>query len=214
MGFLSGLFGKKEAPARQLDHPTKLIKGDMITLDDSFALPPQLRGQQLRVEAVHTYEYERSQNCEFLLRGHSGAAIFLSYVEEDDSYLSLSIKINSAQVETLFDMAEFEQIFEEPGQAKLTPKSLEQAQDDEFGKWLGEDYHQVEFAAFGYFHRLDYRGQKPPQDQQGEAFESYSLVNGQDSHAIDIEVYEAGDTEVMLTLYRPLTDIRQYWPVN
>jgi hypothetical protein len=31
---------------------------------------------------------------------------------------------------------------------------------------------------------------------------------------VDIEVYEGGETEVMLTLYRPVTDIRQYWPAS
>ena len=124
MGFLSGLFGKKEAPKRQLDHPNKLLKGDMITFDDSFALPTQLRGQQLKVEAIHTYEYQRSQLCEFLLRGHSGTAIYLSYVQEDESYLSISMKINRAVVEQLFDLDAFAEIFEEPGKATLTLQAL------------------------------------------------------------------------------------------
>jgi hypothetical protein len=217
MGFLSGLFGKKEAPKRQLDHPNKLLKGDMLTLDDSFALPAQLRGQQLKVEAIHTYEYERSQQCEYLLRGHSGSPIFMSYVVEDEAYLSFSIKVNRDTVDKLFDLDAFAEIFEEPGKATLTLQTLSADTAEEFGQWLSDDYHQVEFAGFGYFHREDYRGQKPPQDEngtRGEAFESYALINNQDTHALDIEVYEGGDTEVMLTLYRPLTDIREYWPAS
>ncbi|MCL1065904.1 hypothetical protein L2735_03665 [Shewanella olleyana] len=218
MGFLSGLFGKKEAPKRQLDHVNKLLKGDMISLDDSFALPEQLRGQQLKVEQVHTYEYERSQQCEWLLRGHSGTAIYLSYHQEDEAYLSFSIKVNRAVVEQLFDLDQFGQIFEEPGNAELTPLSLSNELDSEYGRWLASAYHQVEFGCFGYFHREDYRGQKPPQDDnsqhRGLAFESYSLVNNEDSHAVDIEVYEGGDTDVMLTLYRPVTDIREFWPAS
>ncbi|MCL1141126.1 hypothetical protein [Shewanella gaetbuli] len=217
MGFLSGLFGKKEAPKRQLDHPTKLLKGDMLTLDDSFALPAQLRGQQLKVEAIHTYEYQRSQQCEFMLRGHGANPIFMSFIVEDESYLSFSIKVNRAVVEQLFDLDAFAEIFEEPGQANLTPQTLSTELAEEFGQWLAQDYHQVEFAGFGYFHREDYRNLTPPQDengQRGEAFESYSLVNNDDTHALDIEVYEGGDTEVMLTLYRPLTDIRDYWPAS
>lgn len=217
MGFLSGLFGKKEAPKRQLDHPNKLLKGDMITFDDSFALPTQLRGQQLKVEAIHTYEYQRSQLCEFLLRGHSGTAIYLSYVQEDESYLSISMKINRAVVEQLFDLDAFAEIFEEPGKATLTLQGLPAELATEFDKWLSDEYHQVEFAAFGYFHRQDYRDLKPPQnddDTRGEGFEGYSLANSDDTHALDVEVYESGDTEVMLTLYRPLTDIREYWPAS
>ena len=49
---------------------------------------------------------------------------------------------------------------------------------------------------------------------RGEAFESYSLINSQETLAVDIEVYDGGDTEVMLTLYRPLSDIREYWPAS
>lgn len=217
MGFLSSLFGKKEAPKRVLDEPNKLLKGDMITLDDSFALPPQLRGQQLKVEAIHTYEYQRSQLCEFLLRGHSGTAIFLSCIHEDESYLSISMKINRADVEQLFDLDAFAEIFEEPGKATLTTLPVPTELEAEFGQWLSDEYHQVEFAGFGYFHRQDYRGLTPPQDDngaRGDAFESYSLVNAEDTHAVDIEVYEGGETEVVLTLYRPLTDIREFWPAS
>ncbi|NKF49552.1 hypothetical protein G3R49_03015 [Shewanella sp. WXL01] len=215
MGFLSGLFGKKQAPERTLSNPNELLKGDMVTLDDSFALPSQLRGQQLKVEAIHTYEYQRSQQCEFLLRGAEGSAIFMAYVQDDDPYLSFSIKITRADVEQLFDLDEFAQLFEEPGNATLHTNELSAELDDLFGRWLAQSYHQQEFAQFGYFHREDYRNLKPPQDEngkRGDAFESYNLVNGDDTHAIDVEVYEGGETEVMLTLYRPLSDVRDYWP--
>ncbi|NRA84942.1 MAG: hypothetical protein HRU22_14585, partial [Gammaproteobacteria bacterium] len=48
MGFLNKLFGKsgkQTLPERQLDHPSKLLLGDIIHLDDSFALPVHLKGQ-------------------------------------------------------------------------------------------------------------------------------------------------------------------------
>ncbi|WP_394130450.1 hypothetical protein [Shewanella maritima] len=213
MGFLKGLFGKKEAPTRQLSHPKELLKGDMVTLDDSFALPPQLRKQQLKVEAIHTYEYERSKQCEFLLRGSDGNAIFMSHVQEDEEYLSFSLKINRSVVEALFDLDEFANIFEEPGKVTLHTQDVPAEVDNELSNWLSDEYHQVSFATFGYFHRGDYRHNMPPQDdKQAQPFQSYCLVNNEDTHAIDIEVYECGDTEIMLTLYRPLSDIRDYWP--
>ena len=108
MGFLSGLFGKKKvAETRPLSQPAHLQVGDMITLDDSFALPADLRGQQLRVEAVNTYEYERRQQTEWVLKGHGNSSIFLSVDEDDESHLCFSTKINRNQVETLFDMDQF-----------------------------------------------------------------------------------------------------------
>lgn len=214
MGFLSSLFGKKEAPKRQLDHPSKLNKGDMISLDDSFALPPQLRGQQLRVEAVNTYEYQRKQQTEWVLKGHGNDTIFLSLDEDDETYLGLSIKLNRGLVEALFDLDQFSEIFEESGKAQLTTNTLT-ADLQEYEQWLSPHYHQVSAADFGYFHRQDYRGQRPPQDADGatgDAFEAYQLLDDDEDKAIDVEVYEGGDTDVMLTIYRPLSDIRDYWP--
>ncbi|MCL1137581.1 DUF4178 domain-containing protein [Shewanella pneumatophori] len=214
MGFLSSLFGKKEEPKRQLDHPTKLNKGDMISLDDSFALPPQLRGQQLRVEAVNTYEYQRKQQTEWVLKGHGNDTIFLSLDEDDETYLGLSIKLNRGLVEALFDLDQFSEIFEEPGKAELTTKTLS-ADLHDYEQWLSAHYHQVSSGDFGYFHRQDYRGQKPPQDADGatgDAFEAYQLLDDDEDKAIDVEVYEGGETDVMLTIYRPLSDIRDYWP--
>ncbi|MDR8522438.1 hypothetical protein [Shewanella fidelis] len=214
MGFLSSLFGKKEAPKRQLDHPSKLNKGDMISLDDSFALPPQLRGQQLRVEAVNTYEYQRKQQTEWVLKGHGNDTIFLSLDEDDETYLGLSIKLNRGLVEALFDLDQFSEIFEESGKAQLTTNTLT-ADLEDYEQWLSPHYHQVSAADFGYFHRQDYRGQRPPQDADGatgDAFEAYQLLDDDEDKAIDVEVYEGGDTDVMLTIYRPLSDIRDYWP--
>ncbi|WP_394203360.1 hypothetical protein [Shewanella waksmanii] len=215
MGFLKSIFGKKEQPKRQLNHVSHLQVGDMISLDDSFALPPALRGQQLRVEAINTYEYQRSQRSEWVLKGHSNDTIFLSLDEDDESYLSLSIKIPRSIVEQLFDLDEFSVIFEEDDTAQLVTLPLEGEIQSQYGQWLGKQYHQHQFAQFGYFHRQDYRGMKPPQDSHGatgEPFEAYLLLDDEEKSAVEVEVYEGGETDVMLTLYRPLTDIRDFWP--
>ena len=214
MGFFTGLFGKKEPPKRQLDHPSHLIEGDMISVDDSFALPPQLRGQQLRVESVNTYEYQRSQKAEWILKGNGQETLFLSLNEDDETYLAFSIKVQRDQIEQIFDLEHFSAIFEEDEQAHLITQTLSGELSSQFEHWLGKEYHQINFAQFGYFHREDYRGKKPPQDEDshGEQFESYLLLDNEEKFAIDVEVYDGGETDVMLTLYRPLSDIRDYWP--
>ncbi|MGL4938720.1 DUF4178 domain-containing protein [Shewanella sp.] len=215
MGFFNRFFGKKVQALRELNHPSQLKLSDMITLDNSFALPVQLRGQQFKVEAINTYEFERRQQTEWVLKGHSHTSIFLSLAEDDETYLAFSLKIPRAQVEQLFDLEQFSTLFDEPGRALLTPNPLSPTHADTFALWLGKQYHQITFAAFGYFHREDYRGLKPPQDANGatgEPFEYYLLLNDDETRAIEVEVYEGGDTDVLLTLYRPITDIRDYWP--
>ncbi|QYJ79522.1 hypothetical protein [Shewanella acanthi] len=216
MGFFNSIFGKKAPPARELNHPSALQIGDMISIDNSFALPPQLRGQQLKVEAINTYEFERSQHCEWVLKGHGNDTLFLSIEQDDEAYLAFSIKISRAQVEQIFDLDQFSTLFDEQG-AQLNTLALSPQLAEQLEQWLGANYHQVTFALFGYFHREDYRGLKPPQDDHGatgEPFEYYSLLDDEERRAVEVEVYEGGETDVVLTLYRPLSDIRDYWPAK
>lgn len=210
MSFFKRLLGKKDEPQRQLDHPSKLNQGDVISLDDSFALPPALRGQQLRVEAVNSYEFENSTQPLWSLKGHTNESIYLSLEEDDETLLVFSIKINRAIVEQLFDLDQFSTIFDEPGKARLTCQPLADNQPH-LQLWLAKSYHQVAFAEQGYFHRLDHRSHTIS-DDTGEVFEAYQLLDDNEQYAIDIEVYERGETDVMLSLYRPLSDIREYWP--
>ncbi|MBM7071289.1 hypothetical protein JQC92_04435 [Shewanella sp. 202IG2-18] len=215
MGFFKSLFSKtEEVTSRELTQPDDLIIGDMITLDDSFALPSQLKGKQLKVEAVNTYEYEHRRVTEWQLKGIDNQAIFLTLDKDDEVYLALSIKVSRDKVEQLFDMESFSQIFEEPGEAELSV--IENHPIKELSQWLGQHYRQTSFADFGYYHPKDYRKSRPSQSEnenQGDPFESYQLMDDTESYALDIEVYEGGETEVSLVLYRPVTDIREYWPI-
>ena len=215
MGFFKSLFSKaEETPTRQLTQPDDLIIGDMITLDDSFALPPQLKGKQLKVEVVNTYEFELSRTTEWQLKGIDNQAIFLTLDKDDEVYLAFSIKLTRDKVEQLFDMESFSELFEEPGEAQLTV--IKEHPFKELSQWLGQHYRQTTFAEFGYYHPKDYRNSRPSQDEaenQGEPFESYQLIDDTENYAVEVEVYEGGDTEVSLILYRPVTDIREYWPV-
>ncbi|NRA54961.1 MAG: hypothetical protein HRU23_12520 [Gammaproteobacteria bacterium] len=214
MGFLSKLFGKSgqnKSVERQLDHPNKLLVGDIICLDDSFALPSQLKGQSLEVTEVNCYEYEHHKNSEWVLRGNNDQLIFMSYEKDDDERLVFSIKITRDQVEQLFDLDQFSQLFDEPGQAKLELKQTL----PEFNNWLGQLYRQTDFATVGFYHQKDHRSEEISQyegSDQGDSFELYSAVSDDERYAIEAEVYQGGETDVILCLYRPISDIRQYWP--
>lgn len=214
MGFLDKLFGKSgkdKVPERQLDHPTKLIVGDIITLDDSFALPAQLKGQSLEVTQVNTYEYEYRKNCEWVLRGNDDELIFLSYEKDDEESLVFSIKITREQVEQMFDLEQFSQLFEQSTDAVLELKhNLPQ-----FNNWLSQRYRQDEFATVGFFHEKDHRSEHISEfagSDQGDSFERYSAITDDQRYGIEAEVYQGGETDVILCLYRPISDIRQYWP--
>ncbi len=208
MSFFKNVFNKKnnKSEQRKLTQVNQLLVGDIIVLTDSFALPEILRGQQLQVTAVNTYEYEQSTQSEWTLQGNNELLLFLSLDIDDTTELKFALKIEPEAVEALFDLDSFSEIFDEPGQAFLDRKT-----DNNLTMgWSSEQYQQNTFAKVGYFHRKDHRIDNISAYEgkdSGEQFELYALYNEDQSKGIDIEVWQDGDTDVFLTLFRPLTDI-------
>lgn len=207
MSFFKNVFGKSSKPGqRKLTEVNQLLVGDIIVLTDSFALPEILRNQQLQVTAVNSYEYEHNTQSEWTLQGSNELLLFLSLDVDDVTELKFGLKIEHEDVETLFDLDSFSAIFDEPGEAFLDRK----ADNNLTTSWSSEQYQQSTFAKVGFFHRKDHRSENISAYEgkdSGEQFELYSLYNEDQSKGIDIEVWQDGDTEVFLTLFRPLTDI-------
>jgi hypothetical protein len=208
---LSKLSGNSKTAPRKLSEVSQLLVGDIIVLTDSFALPESLRKQEFQVKAINSYEFEHSVQTEWALLGSNETEIFLSLAVDDTTELKFSLKIAHEDVESLFDLEHFGEIFDEPGQAfldKQTDTALTMG-------WSSKQYQQNTFAKVGYFHRKDHRHENLSSyegSEAGEQFELYALFNEDQSNGIDIEVWQDGDTEVCLTLFRPLTDIVDMYP--
>ena len=213
MSFFKKIFKNTEQNQRKLTHINQLLMGDIIVLTDSFALPEILRGQQLQVTAVNSYEYENNTQLEWTLKGNNELLLFLSLEVDDSTELKFALKIAPEDVETLFDLARFSEIFDEPGQAFLDRKT----DNNLTTSWSSEQYQQNTFAKVGYFHRKDHRSESLSAYEgkdSGEQFELYALYNQDQSKGLDIEVWQDGDTDVFLTLFRPLTDIIDMYPAS
>ena len=206
MSFFKKIFNKNKPEQRKLTQVNELLVGDIIVLTDSFALPETLRNQQLEVTAVNSYEYEHSTQSEWTLQGSNDLLLFLSLEIDDSTELKFALKIQPEDVESLFDLDRFAEIFDAPGQAFLERKT-----DNDFtANWTSEQYQQSTFAKVGFFHRKDHRSEAISEYEgkdAGEQFELYTLYNEDQSKGIDIEVWQDGDTDVFLTIFRPLTDI-------
>ncbi len=211
MSFFKKIFNKDQDTQRQLTSVEQLQINDIIELSDSFALPENLRAQQYQVTAVNCYEFEHKVQTEWVLKNNLNQLIYLTLDVDDETYLKFALKIEHEDVETLFDLDDFAEIFEEPGEAFLEKKS-DSAQTHQ---WTSDQYQQCIFAQVGYFHRQDNRSENISNFESkdaGEQFELYQLLDQDESRGIDIEVWEDGDTDVFLTLYRPLTDIVDMYP--
>lgn len=213
MNFLKKIFNKSNNEQRKLTEVNQLLVGDIIVLTDSFALPESLRGQDFQVKAVNSYEFENKVQTEWALVGTNALEIFLSLEVDDITELKLSLKIQHEDVETLFDLERFAEVFDEPGQAFLEKKSDSAIT----AMWSSEQYQQSVFAKVGFFHRKDHRSENLSAYEgkdSGEQFELYSLYNEEQSKGVDVEVWQDGDTEVCLTLFRPLSDIIDMYPAS
>jgi len=205
------LSGKSNTEPRKLSKASQLLVGDIIVLTDSFALPESLRKQEFQVKAVNSYEFEQSVQTEWALLGANEIEIFLSLAIDDTTELKFSLKIAHEDVESLFDLEHFAEIFEEPGQAFLD----KQKDTTLTSGWSSEQYQQNTFAKVGYFHRKDHRSENLSSYEgkdAGEQFELYSLFDEDQSYGVDVEVWQDVDTEVCLTLFRPLSDIVDMYP--
>lgn len=207
----SKLFKKKQAPVRKLSHPKELQKGDMLQLIDSFALPSSLKGQTLHVTDVNTYQYQYESETEFVLKGDSGLAIFLT-VENDDGeeWANFSIKIQRQDVDDLFTLDQFAGVFDSEDLVEL--ERVEDVKD--FERWTAANYKQSSQPSTAYYYNQDYRGRKIPEhvEDGGEPLEYINLEDSDEMFGINIEVWDDGETDVSLTLTRPLSDIVDLFP--
>lgn len=204
-------FGKEEKKERKLTHPRDLLKGDMVQFIDSFALPADLKGETLTVTAVNTYQYEYEHDTEFVLKGSSARPVFLNVEEEDgEEWANISIKIQPDDVDALFGLDQFADIFDSEALSELE----RQSEPDEFTRWTGEFYRQTGVPVVGYFYNKDFRGKTIPQhvEDGGEPLESIELADGDERFYINIEIWHDGETDVALTICRPLTDIIELFP--
>jgi len=211
MSFFKNVFKKDSKEIRKLTNIKQLLVDDIIVLTDSFALPESLRSQQFQVSTINSYEFEHNTQTEWVLIGANNLPLFLSLEEDDTIELKFSLKIEHDDIESLFDLDDFSEIFDEPGNAFLernSDTSLTQG-------WSSEQYQQSTFSKVGYFHKKDHRSNKLSAyegNESGEQFELYVLYNEEQSKGIDIEVWQDGDTDIFLTLFRPTTDIVDMYP--
>ena len=206
-----GFFKSKKPVERQLTHASQLKTGDMLTLIDSFAYPNWLKGQTLKVTDVQTYQYQHSAEYEFVLESESGNVVFLQIEREDgEEFANFSIKIQRDDVAEIFTLDEFARIFDEEALTHITTANTPEA----FERFLASSYQQSEAPYICYFHNKDYRQLSLPryQDESGEPCEVINLVSDDENHSINIEIWEGGETEISLTLSRPISDIVDLFP--
>lgn len=207
--WIKSIFSEEtESTTRTLDHPRDLNIGDII----KFRYLPQreISNQQFEVTQVNTYDFEDRNLTEFVLRDHSNNQIYLAVNElNDEPFLAISKKIKRNIVEQLFDLDEFALLFDDEANNIIH----RQSEPENMEGWTSDSYQQEIFSERGYFHKGDYRNTEVPQNEDdGDDFDYYLAIDKSRQYVIEAEVYEGGETDVLITVRRPLTDIEEMWP--
>ncbi len=211
MSFLKSLFSnKKPVPTRKLTQPSELQVNDIFTFGDSFSLPKVMRKQQFQVSEINTIEFKYDQYASIIGQGSSEHLVYLRFPKKVNKQVQLSLLLARNEVEQLFDLDAFADVFSESGSARLTPLT----KSHPYADMVADEYIQQNFMTTGYLHTADYRNSKPPQfadDEHGREFEFYSLTGAQEHRSVDIFIFENGDTDVYLSSIRPVNEISELW---
>jgi len=210
-GIFKKWFGKDDEVQRgALTHPKDLEIGDIIKF--SFLPQRELSATRFTVTEINTYDYENDNVTEFLLSGENRFQIFMS-VDNDggEEYLSISRKLTKKEVSELFDNAQIADIFSE-GHSELNrqptaPKNLE--------TWTSDYYSEDIDCRVGFYHEGDFRNKETPiYEEESERLEYYSLTDDTDEFAIDVEIYNEGETEIYATIYLEISSISELMASN
>lgn len=213
MGFFKGLFKKSapEKPVRSLDHASKLILGDILEFSDSFTLPNDIRKQKFEIIAIETFEFEHQHYPRFKLQGNLDGYLWLSLPGDNNNSFHISLEINRDEVEQLFDLDEFADIFDD-GFSEITSQ-----QAVSIGDWHADKYFQRDLATVAFHHREDLRETPPSkynEDSNGRRFEYYHLHDSKEQKLVDIIVTDNGETDVYLTMQLANDAIAGFWPIS
>lgn len=199
--FSSG--SKKEL--RSLDSLAELQVNDYIKLNDSFALPEELRGKTFQVESIDSYYYGQTLSTEWALKGDTKKKLYMSLSDKgDEDKIVLSYQLKKKEIEAVFGWAEIKKQYNESYEAELVCKDTSL-----FEGWLGETYSRRECAGKGSYFESDFRGK--PKPSGGDDLTYYEFYDDDDNFALDVEMWSKDEVDVFISILRPESDIHEFW---
>lgn len=209
MSFFKRLFGLEDGgpKARQLSHPRDLRTGDIVTF--RYTDQPDISGKEFEVFGINTYIYGELCYPELVLKDRS-LNIFYMMVEEEDGeeYLALSKKVSKVDMGHVISPADRSRIVTKGTGVPVTIVS----KPGGFEHWLVDRYTKVDDGVKGAFVKGDARYLCDEVLARQERFSSHILEDSSGEYALEVEVYETGETELSVTVYCSIEDIEEMWP--
>jgi len=208
---LKKLFSRnKPANERQLDCPSQLLVGDMLSLKYRDSLPQVLREQSLEVVKVATYEFASGSSKEVVLKDAHSQLYFMG-IDNEDGKLSLCFarKITRQQLFAFIDEDSFAQLW-----SQNWPELSVENPPSELADWLSPRYQQSIKEQEAYYYDRDCQGEDLAAAEDGEELRIHECEGSDDHYGLGVEVSEDGSMEIFLQIYCAVDVIEQMWPRN
>jgi len=208
MGFFKSIFSQKEPEpvARSLEHPSDLQPKDIVKF--GFAAQRIISNESFTVEKVHTLDTggEQQKKTLLFLQGNEHRL----RLSVSDEQAELALQVYPDDVGQLFDVDAFVHMLDpDSGVHHMLEKKAELA---DFSGWVGTVYRQ-EAGQNAYLYHEDYRQRLMPTDgESGQEFSYYYLISDDRQYALEVQVFDGGQTNVYLLVYLPLSKIEELWP--
>lgn len=207
-------FKEKKPVARQLEHPSNLLMGDMV----EFALMSQagLTNKSFQVSKIWTLDMggNRHKRIYFQL-DDTETNIRLRVVDKDT--VELGLEVYPETLLEVFSEADIATILDPDSgvnhrlKAKISMIDLPQI----LAGWVVKKYRQEGFE-LAYRYEYDYRNKALPEHIDGceEGCDFAWLISDDRQHALEFRVFDGGRTEAHLCAYIPLRKIDALWPAK
>ena len=213
MGLFKSLFGggDKSPPAAAPESPKDLHIGDMLKME--FAEQALVSGQTLKVSEQLFYDLSPVENCKTvsIMSGVEQRVLFSISSVNPDRPLEVAVAILPEKVFELFNRQQFVAIFDEPDNTNhRLQRKAKVAELNELEGFIASSYFQ-ERTNEAYRSQKD--GRNNTLDESDWLGFDYKLMVSDDrQHAIRIEIYDGGRTDVYLIAYLALSKVEEYFP--
>jgi len=213
MGLFKSLFGgdDKSPPAAPIESPKDLHIGDMLKME--FSEQSLISGQTLKVSEQFFYDISPIENSKVvsIMSGAEQRVLISTSSANPDRSLEVAVAILPEKVFELFNRQQFVAIFDEPDNTNhRLQRKVKAGELNELEGFIASSYYQ-ERTNEAYRSQKDCRNQTLD-ESDWLGFDYKLMVSDDRQHAIRIEIYDGGRTDVYLIAYLALSKVEEYFP--
>lgn len=213
MGFFRSMLGGGDSlpPAGPIESPDGLKTGDMVKME--FAEQLLISSQTLKVTEQLFYDLSAVESCKTvsIMQGADQRVLISTSTVNPDRPLEVAISVLPEKVFRIFKRKKFTAIFEQPDNTDhRISRKIDADTDNELQGFVGDSYFQ-ERTNEAYRSKKDCR-KNTLAGSDWTGFDYKLMVSDDRRHAVRIEVFDGGRTDVYLIAYLALNKIEEYWP--